>query len=95
MKGSEVRKADHPIDALFLDRWSPRAFDGAAIPQADLDTIFDAARWAPSAFNAQPWRFVYAHRDTPAWGPLFDLLIAGTAISRSNSGPQAGVSRCA
>lgn len=68
------RAVDRPVDPLFLERWSPRAFDGSAIPQADLDTIFDAARWAPSAFNYQPWRFLYAHRDSADWQRFFDLL---------------------
>ena len=38
-------------------------------------SLFEAAHWAPSAFNGQPWRFVYAHRDTPEWERLFDVLI--------------------
>ncbi|QGP79186.1 nitroreductase family protein [Sphingobium sp. CAP-1] len=62
------------VEPLFLDRWSPRAFDSSAIPQADLDTIFDAARWAPSAFNYQPWRFLYAHRDSADWQRFLDVL---------------------
>ena len=70
MTSANSRTADHPIDALFLERWSPRAFDGSAIPQADIDTLFDAARWAPSAFNYQPWRFLYAHRDSADWARL-------------------------
>ena len=56
------RTADHPIDSLFLERWSPRAFDGSELPEADLMSIFEAARWAPSAFNSQPWRFLYSRR---------------------------------
>jgi nitroreductase len=71
------RTSETDLDPMFLERWSPRAFTGEAMPQAELLRLLEAARWAPSAFNAQPWRFVYAHRDTPAWGPLFDLLIAG------------------
>jgi nitroreductase len=69
------RRADHPIDPLFLERWSPRAFDGSALPEADLLTIFEAARWAPSAFNGQPWRFVYAHRGDAEWERFLGLLI--------------------
>lgn len=69
------RTADHAADPMFLERWSPRAFTGEVMPQDELMSLFEAARWAPSAFNAQPWRFVYAHRDTPDWDPLFDLLI--------------------
>lgn len=69
------RQADHPIDPLFLERWSPRAFDGSAMPEADLLTMFEAARWAPSAFNGQPWRFVYAHRGDAEWERFLGLLI--------------------
>lgn len=69
------RHADHPIDPLFLQRWSPRAFDESALPEADLLTIFEAARWAPSAFNGQPWRFVYAHRGDAEWERFLGLLI--------------------
>jgi nitroreductase len=69
------RTADHPVDPMFLERWSPRAFTGEAIPEEVLMSLFEAARWAPSAFNGQPWRFVYAKRDTPAWDKLFAVLI--------------------
>jgi len=69
------RTADHDIEPIFLNRWSPRAFTGEAIPQAVLMSLFEAARWAPSASNVQPWRFVYARRGTAAWPPLFDCLM--------------------
>jgi len=69
------RTADYDIDPIFLARWSPRAFTGEAMPDALLMRLFEAARWAPSASNIQPWRFVYAHRATPAWDPLFDALM--------------------
>lgn len=69
------RTADHDIDPIFLDRWSPRAFTGEAMPDELLMSLFEAARWAPSASNIQPWRFVYAHRGTPQWGPLFHALM--------------------
>jgi len=69
------RQTPHPIDPLFLDRWSPRAFDAAPMPEADLLTLFEAARWAPSAFNAQPWRFLYARRDDADWPLFLSLLI--------------------
>ena len=70
-----ARIADHPIDPLFLDRWSPRAFDGSEVPDEDLRTIFEAARWAPSAFNSQPWRFLYARRGDADWERFLSLLI--------------------
>lgn len=69
------RQADHPIDPLFLERWSPRAFDGSEVPDADLATMFEAARWAPSAFNSQPWHFLYAKRDDADWERFLSLLI--------------------
>jgi len=73
-KGSEVRRADHPIDKLFLDRWSPRAMSGEEVSEKELMVLFEAARWAPSSYNNQPWRMLYARRNTPHWNLFFDLL---------------------
>jgi len=75
MTEANARVADHPIDAQFLERWSPRSFTGEAIPEAELLTLFEAARWAPSSYNSQPWRYVYALRDTPSWDGFLGLLI--------------------
>ena len=72
---NETRIPDHPIDKLFIDRWSPRAFDASPMPDADLLTILEAARWAPSAFNIQPWRFLYADRNADNWQTYLDLLV--------------------
>src|SRR3954469_7592020 len=72
--GSEVRKADYPIDELFLDRWSPRALSGEAVSEEELLTLFEAAKWAPSSYNNQPWRLLYARRGTANWPLFFDLL---------------------
>lgn len=72
---SQPRQPEHPIHQLFTDRWSPRAFTGEAISKTQLLTLLEAARWAPSAYNAQPWRFIYAQRDTDAWQPVFDTLV--------------------
>ena len=69
------RTAGHPIDPMFLERWSPRAFTGETLDKADLLTMLEAARWAPSSYNSQPWRFAYALRDTPHWDRLLDLLV--------------------
>jgi nitroreductase len=77
IKGSEVRPIEHGVDRLFVDRWSPRAMTGEPISQDELLTLFEAARWAPSSGNQQPWRAVYAHRDTPSWPMFFDLLNPG------------------
>jgi Nitroreductase family len=56
------RVADYAIHPQFTDRWSPRAFTGETIPEETLLSFFEAARWAPSAYNSQPWRFLYARR---------------------------------
>ncbi len=54
------RKADYDIDQIFLDRWSPRAYAEKEVPEDILFSVFEAARWAPSASNEQPWRFIIA-----------------------------------
>jgi nitroreductase len=86
IKGSEKRKADHPIDNLFLDRWSPRAMSGEAVSQEELMVLFEAARWAPSSYNNQPWRFLYAHRETEHWQTFFDLLVEFNQSWAKNAG---------
>lgn len=70
-----MRTSQYPIEKIILNRWSPRAFSGEPITQEQLMTLFEAARWAPSSFNNQPWRFLYALRDTPNWQLFFDLLV--------------------
>ncbi|WP_231621757.1 nitroreductase family protein [Sphingomonas sp. 37zxx] len=69
------RMPAYGIDPLFAARWSPRAFDGSSIDLEALLPLFEAARWAPSAYNVQPWRFVYALRDTDQWASLLDTLV--------------------
>lgn len=69
------RSADHPIEPIFLRRWSPRAMSGAPVAQGDLDRLLEAARWAPSTFNEQEWRFRFAHRDTAQWPTFLSLLV--------------------
>jgi nitroreductase len=68
------RQPDHPIDPQFAQRWSPRAFTGEAIDEPTLLRFLEAARWAPSGYNAQPWRFIYGRAGTPAWAPIFEAL---------------------
>ena len=76
-RGRDVRKSEYPIDTVFLDRWSPRAMSGEALSDAELMTLFEAAHWAPSSGNSQPWRFLYARRDTEHWPLFFELLNEG------------------
>ena len=74
MTTSNSRTSEFEIDRAFLDRWSPRAFTGDAMEEKDLLTILEAARWAPSASNYQPWRFVYALNTSPDWQDFVALL---------------------
>ena len=71
----QTRTPGHPIEAQFTDRWSPRAFADKSISSSDLMRLFEAARWAPSGSNLQPWRFVYALRGTPAFESLLATLV--------------------
>ncbi len=68
-----------PIHDLLVRRWSPRAFDERPVESHTLWSLFEAARWAPSSNNEQPWRFVAAtKRDHEAdWNRLFDCLLEG------------------
>lgn len=75
MKTLNSRTANYPINDIFLKRYSPRAFSGEAVSVEELMTLFEAARWAPSASNRQPWRFIYAMRGTPEFEKLFSFLI--------------------
>jgi len=69
------RKALYNVNHIFIDRWSPRAMSGQPISKEQLMTLFEAARWAPSSYNGQPWRFIYALRDTTHWNKLFNLMV--------------------
>jgi nitroreductase len=71
----KVRRNDYSIKPLILDRWSPRSMTGEEMTEKELFALFEAARWAPSSYNNQPWRFLYARKNTPAWPLFFDLLI--------------------
>lgn len=70
-----MREPDYPVHPTIVERWSPRAFADTAMPQADLMTILEAGRWAPSAFNDQPWRFVWSLRGDAHWESLLGLLV--------------------
>lgn len=80
------RKIEHPIDPLIANRWSPRAMSGEPITKNELMSLFEAARWAPSSYNAQPWRFIYGVRGMPQWDKLFDLLVPFNKSWAKNGG---------
>lgn len=69
------REAQYPIDPMFLERWSPRAFSGEVLPEEQLLTMLEAAHWAPSSYNSQPARFLYALKESADWDRFFNLLV--------------------
>jgi nitroreductase len=73
MDGHKLASPDHPIHQFIANRWSPYAFADKPVAQADLQSLFEAARWAPSSFNEQPWRYIVATKADPT---EFDRLLA-------------------
>jgi nitroreductase len=69
------RIADHAIDPIFVNRHSPRAFAEATLTEADLLALLEAARWAPSASNNQPWRFAYGLRGDDGFARIAETLV--------------------
>ncbi|MEK6742234.1 MAG: nitroreductase family protein [Nitrospirota bacterium] len=74
IKGQDFRKPDHDISPMFVNRWSPRSMSGGEISREELMRMLEASRWAMSSMNNQPWRFLYAFRNTPHWDRFFGLL---------------------
>ncbi len=70
-------QTDYDIHPLMQKRWSPRAFSVREITEEQLHELFEAARWAPSSFNEQPWRYVYAHKNTDGFDQLLACLASG------------------
>ena len=71
----EHREAEHEIDPIFIERWSPRSMSGQELTEQEIGALFEAARWAPSSYNGQPWRLLYARRGTEHWDAFFDLMV--------------------
>jgi len=72
---AEHRAPEEDIDSLFVNRWSPRAMTGESLDEAQYMPLFEAARWAPSSYNNQHWRFLYATREDEEFELFADLLI--------------------
>jgi nitroreductase len=85
MNIQNFRKPENDVHEIFISRWSPRAMSGEEIDEATLKTLFEAARWSPSANNNQPWRFIYACRNTPHWDTFFNLLAEGNQVWAKNA----------
>jgi nitroreductase len=86
IKGSDHRTPEHAIDPIFLNRWSARAMAGEPVSEAELMVLFEAARWAPSSMNFQPWRMLYARRGTEHWPLFFNLVKDRNQIWVRNAG---------
>jgi nitroreductase len=83
--------ADHPIHELIRERWSPRAFSETPIPADVLRSLFEAARWAPSSSNEQPWAFLVATKDDPEFhAKLLSTLVESNQAWAKN-GPVLGI----
>lgn len=82
-KTAETKFTIHP---LLAERWSPRSFDSEKqISPEDLHAILEAASWAPSSMNEQPWRYYYAKRgDTDSFTALWDCLMEGNQVWAKN-----------
>ena len=73
--------ADHPIQSLIRERWSPRAFRGTPVEPAKLLSILEAARWAPSSYNEQPWAYLVARKeDREDFAKLLGCLVPGNQV---------------
>ena len=80
MKFSELDVAKHRdgskiVDQQFVNRWSPRSMSGQALSEGQMAGLVEAARWSPSCFNLQPWRFIYSLKDDDYWEKFLGLLI--------------------
>jgi nitroreductase len=85
MTASEVNeiKQAHSEDGvlpIFLERWSPRAFADRDVAEEDLRKVFEAARWAPSSSNEQPWRYVVGMRGTETHEKVLQSLVPGNQV---------------
>lgn len=73
----KTAQTQHKVLDLIKDRWSPRSFNNTPVTEEEVHTILEAASWAPSANNSQPWRYVYALAGTPGFDKLFATLMPG------------------
>jgi nitroreductase len=74
-------ETDHPVHELITARWSPYAFADRPVPKEDLLSLFEAARWAPSSYNEQPWGYFVATKEDPeAFAKLLSCLVEGNQV---------------
>lgn len=78
MNAQKQARPDHPIHELIAQRWSPYAFADRPVSDADLRSLFEAARWAASSYNEQPWTYILATKaDADAFARLHSCLVEG------------------
>lgn len=74
------RPTFYGIHEVFTQRWSPRALTGETLPEDTLMSFIEAACWAPSAHNSQPWRFIYAYRNTPEFEMILSTMLKQNSV---------------
>jgi nitroreductase len=78
MNEAKHAKPEYPIQDVIARRWSPYAFADRSVSPDDLRSLFEAARWAPSSYNEQPWRYIVATRDNPEeFNRVLSCLVEG------------------
>ncbi|QIM15693.1 nitroreductase [Leucobacter insecticola] len=83
---SRIAQTSVPVLDTLAERWSPRAFDpDHSLPEGALRGIFEAARWAPSASNTQPWRFILARRGSDSFAKIREALVGTNASWAGNA----------
>src|SRR5438105_10988335 len=83
----ESVETDHPVLPVITERWSPYAFDPRPIEREKLFSCLEAARWAPSSYNEQPWTFILAERtDSQAFAQMLECLVEGNRPWAKNAG---------
>jgi nitroreductase len=83
----KLAKPDHAILPVIAERWSPYAFDPRPVERQKLLSCLEAARWAPSSYNEQPWTFILTERtDAAAFAQMVDCLVEGNRGWAKNAG---------
>ena len=83
----KIAETEYPVHELIAKRWSPRAFEPRAVPTEALRSVLEAARWAASSFNEQPWRFLVARReDSEEFAQMLGCLMEGNQSWAKNAG---------
>jgi nitroreductase len=83
----KLAKPDHPVLPVIAERWSPYAYDPRPVEREKLLSCLEAARWAPSSYNEQPWTYILAERgDAAAFARLLECLVEGNQAWAKNVG---------